>query len=167
MKISKFQHSQIYHSQGWVTLLEFLNPALPHCHTYTGNKAHWWKYQKSGIHKPTMHSGKSLYQNYQIRHCQIWQLHWWQNTLVKISKIQHSQIHQSHCARIPKSGNGKFQQLHWQQNNLLKIPKIQHSQIQHMQGQVTLPELPNPALPNCQTYTGGRTHRGKTHCQNY
>jgi len=47
----------------------------------------------------------------------------------------------------------------------VKIPKIQHSQIQHMQGQVTLPELPNPALPNCQTCTGSRTHRGKTHCQ--
>jgi hypothetical protein len=58
----------------------------------------------------------------------------------------------SHFAGIPKSGNAKFWQLHWQQNNLVKISKIRCSQ-----GQVTLPELLNPALPNCRTYTGSKT----------
>jgi hypothetical protein len=96
------------------------------------------------------------------------QLHWRQNILVKITKIRHSQWWQntllentknpaSHFGGIPKSGIAKLQQLHWRQNNLVKISKIRHSQTQHTQGQVTLPELLNPALPNWHTYTGGKT----------
>jgi hypothetical protein len=83
-------------------------------------------HQKSGIHKSSIDRGKSACQNYQIRHCQIWQLHWRQHTLLKITKIRHSQ---------------------WWQNTLLEIPKI---------WQVTLLEVLNPALPNASNYTGGK-----------
>jgi len=67
----------------------------------------------------------------------------------------------SHFAGIPKSSIATLPHLHWQQNTLVKIPKIWHSQI--------FARITKSALPNCQTDTGGRTHRGrgKTHCQNY
>jgi len=55
-----------------------------------------------------------------------------------------------HFAGIPKSGNPKLHHLHWRHNVLVKIPKIRISQ-----GQVTLPEFPNQAIPNCPTSTGG------------
>jgi len=54
----------------------------------------------------------------------------------------------SHFAGIPKSSIATLPHLHWQQSTLVKIPKIWHSQTHHAQWQVTLPELPNPALSN-------------------
>jgi hypothetical protein len=52
-------------------------------------------HQKSSIHKSGIDRGKSACGNYQIQHCQIWQLHWRQNTLLKITKIHHSQWRQN------------------------------------------------------------------------
>jgi len=52
-------------------------------------------HQKSSIHKFGIDRGKSAYWNYQIQHCQIWQLLWQQNTLLKITKICHSQWQQN------------------------------------------------------------------------
>jgi hypothetical protein len=54
----------------------------------------------------------------------------------------------SQFARITKSGSVKFGNYTGGKTPCLKIPKIQ---------QVTLPEFLNPALPNCRTYTGGKT----------
>jgi len=53
---------------------------------------------------------------------------------------------------IPKSANAKLPHLPWQHNMLVKIPNIWNSQ-----GQATLPEFPNLAIPNCPTYTSGTT----------
>jgi hypothetical protein len=113
---------------------------------------HWtWAamHQMSSIHKSSIDRGKSACQNYQIQHCQIWQLHWRQNTLHdniknlalpnasnytggKAPYIKHPAVTNlaftgaSHLAKITKCGNSKFCQLHWRQNIMLKLSKIRH-----------------------------------------
>jgi len=90
-----------------------------------------WDALKSSIHKPNIHSGKSLCWNYHIWHCQIAAIilaakHLGENT--KIPALTNPTFTAaSDFARIPKSSIAKFHQLYWRQNTLVKIPKIQHS----------------------------------------
>ena len=54
------------------------------------------------------------------------------------------------CPKGIPSHAAQCRHLHWQHNILVKIPQIRNSQ-----GQVTLAEFQNPAIPNCLTYPGG------------
>ena len=122
---------------------------MPNSANYTGSKTSCWLPENN----KNLASHIAWITNSSI--AKLLQWHWWQSTLMKISQIWHSQI-SSHFARITKYSIAKLPHLHWRQSILMKISKIQHWQTQHSQRQVTLLEFLNPALPNCQTYTGGK-----------